>query len=556
MIQKQFFCFLLGAFAVLTQALIVELCAERHRASVMSALSGREKVLHVRHLRAFPAIILSEEVGLPEHFDLVEGVCKIHKKRRNYISGLPGMPRDALIKEIAPDGVWWHLDRVNQDFEPLDGDARFAGDGRGTNIFILDTGLDTLHDEFAPDANRPARTVRNVASYVPGESFEYWPEVGWVDRPHDMNLIQVNDKHGHGTMCSGTAAGASLGLAPGANIYHIKVLSNDGSGGNEWSLYAMERVAQLVAEKKVIGPTVVSCSFGDKCEYGDPHYCESDDVQSRAVSSLVEDLGVAVVVASGNQADDGCFYEPQAATRAISVGASDQFDRIANWSNYGACVNIIAPGVDLPLAKSRLAFNETPVEKVPAAEPPYTTEYVTVASGTSFSAPLVAGSIALYAQLLGFVDTVTASRVVLQKAVSGVLSNTAQCPSNQRLLRIPNAFESLDDLMNQNQAYYSCPDPPFRANWPLDSTQKNSSSNIVMQPWGAPPPFSSSGHDHNSSRGRHNEHIFLSTYGHPLRTYLEDQEELLVYHRREVEAVVFLGMTICAGLILAIYRNR
>ena len=272
---------------------------------------------------------------------------------------------------------------------------------------MLDTGIDLGHPEF----DKGRREVRNIASYVDGEEFEWWPEVGWTTKPEMDEYLDANDNHGHGTMTSSMAAGRTLGTAPDANLYHIKVLSDTGWGEDEWSIVALDKIAELVTKCHIEGHrTVVSISFGDVCAEGDVEYCRYTNPQARAVESLVEDLNVQVVIAAGNDDDDGCFYTPQSSAYAVSVGASDVDDYVASWSDVGACVDVIAPGVDMPLALSRLARefynNNTEFWR----DSPH--EEIAVASGTSFAAPLVAGTLTVFSELLN-VSTVDAAALLL-----------------------------------------------------------------------------------------------------------------------------------------------
>ena len=53
--------------------------------------------------------------------------------------------------------------------------------------------------------------------------------------------------------------------------------------------------------------------------------------------------GVTVVVGAGNEYQDACNVSPASATGAITVGSTDKNDTFSNFSNYGKCVDILAP---------------------------------------------------------------------------------------------------------------------------------------------------------------------------------------------------------------------
>ena len=68
--------------------------------------------------------------------------------------------------------------------------------------------------------------------------------------------------------------------------------------------------------------------------YSDPH---------TFVLHTVSMQGVTVVVAAGNEAQDACNVSPASATGAITVGSTDKDDKFSDFSNYGKCVDILAP---------------------------------------------------------------------------------------------------------------------------------------------------------------------------------------------------------------------
>merc|ERR1719174_135377 len=65
-----------------------------------------------------------------------------------------------------------------------------------------------------------------------------------------------------------------------------------------------------------------------------------------AVNAAVS-KGVVVIVAAGNQGGDSCKYSPARVPSAITVGAIDEKDNIASFSNAGKCVDVFAPGMGI-----------------------------------------------------------------------------------------------------------------------------------------------------------------------------------------------------------------
>ncbi|MBB2947253.1 subtilisin family serine protease [Actinoplanes lutulentus] len=230
--------------------------------------------------------------------------------------------------------------------------------GAGIDVAVLDTGIDAGHPDFAGQ-------IESSASFVPGED--------------------VTDGHGHGTHVASTIAGtgagsggAERGVAPGADLEIGKVLDNGGSGQDSWIIAGMEWAARDRKAK------VVSMSLG-----GSP--TDGTDPMSAAVNALSAETGALFVVAAGNSGPtETTVGTPGAADAALTVGAVDAADHIAEFSSRGPRLvdgalkpEITAPGVDILAARSQ-----------------YSTEgeglYRTM-SGTSMATPHVAGAAVLLA---------------------------------------------------------------------------------------------------------------------------------------------------------------
>jgi len=243
----------------------------------------------------------------------------------------------------------WGLDRLDDVDSVLDGTFVSTVGGEGVEIFVVDTGVDGTHPELAGRV---------------GEG---------LDLVQDGNTAA--DCNGHGTLVASLAAGETVGAARLANVRPIRALDCEGSG---WS----SDVAAAVdwAREHATGPAVINLSVG-----GAP-----SKVLDEAIGRAVAD-GLVVVVAAGNSGGNACDSSPGRSRAALTVGASTDRDTVAAFSDVGECVNMYAPGLEVLGATA-------------GEEDGYSR-----ASGTSASAPLVAGLAAL---VLGDDPTLTADAVV------------------------------------------------------------------------------------------------------------------------------------------------
>lgn len=228
----------------------------------------------------------------------------------------------------------WGLDRIDGT---KDDTYTYVSSGSGVRIYIVDTGVDATHREFG------SRVV---------DGFDAFNE----------NLDQV-DCHGHGTHVAGLAAGAYYGAAKDSTIVPVRVLDCDGRGNTTTLLSGIEWI--LASHPGGLG--IVNMSLGG----------ERDEEVNAAAARLIAS-GLTVVAAAGNSGTDACNFSPASAFGVIAVGAIDKYDVRASFSNWGSCVDIFAPGVQITSANS-LDHNISSRR-----------------SGTSQAAPYVAGAIATY----------------------------------------------------------------------------------------------------------------------------------------------------------------
>jgi len=279
--------------------------------------------------------------------------------------------------EATPAAASWGLDRV--------GTSQRSSTGANTHVYVLDTGIRATHTDFT---GRVVPTLDNTKSS--GRECAAWPDPS----------VCAWDKQGHGTHCAGSAAGASYGVAPGATIHAVKVLSDSGSGQFSWAVDGVDWIAS-----KGERPAIASMSLG------------GPGVQ-RAIGDAIDaatSAGVTVVVAAGNENDDACRYSPAFVPSAITVGSTDQRDSRSYFSNYGRCVEFWAPGSDITSAAHTSDRGSATF------------------SGTSMACPHVAGGAALVLQRNQNQNSAKVLQGLRDASAKGVISDLKSGDTNELL---------------------------------------------------------------------------------------------------------------------------
>jgi len=285
------------------------------------------------------------------------------------IESLPDMP------SIQSTGSWG-LDRV--------GVPEASRTGRGVHVYVTDTGIRVSHRDFG---GRAIPSLDLISGSV---------------RECNGNRNCAQDTRGHGTHCAGTVGGTTFGVAPRAKLYAVKVLGrpSDGKGEWSWTYSALDWLAT-----KGLRPAVASMSLGAQA---------TQNAMKVAVDYAVNS-GVTVVVAGGNDNSDSCGHSPAFVPSAITVGSIDPSNKRSDFSNYGRCTDIWAPGRDIVSADYR---SDTGTQTM---------------SGTSMACPHVSGGAALLLEANSGLRSSQIISQMLSTARRGVISGLTRSDHNELL---------------------------------------------------------------------------------------------------------------------------
>ncbi|MFC0507293.1 S8 family peptidase [Micromonospora costi] len=275
----------------------------------------------------------------------------------------------------------WGLDRIDQRNLPLNSSYTYPNTASNVRAYIIDTGIRFTHNDFG------GRAVSGYDAVDGGAA---------------------DDCNGHGTHVAGTVGGSAYGVAKSVQLVGVRVLNCQGSGTNAQVVAGIDWVTA-----NAVKPAVANMSLGGS----------ANSAIDTAVTNSVNS-GVTYAVAAGNgdvlgNRQNACNYSPARVAPAITVGATQNNDAAASFSNYGTCVDILAPGVNITSAW-------------------YTSNTATnTISGTSMASPHVAGAAAL---VLSANPTWTPQQVrdsLVNDATPNVVSNVGTGTPN-RLLYVVN----------------------------------------------------------------------------------------------------------------------
>jgi serine protease AprX len=256
------------------------------------------------------------------------------------------------------------MDAADRDFGTEAARADFGVTGAGTEICIIDTGVDPNHEQLDSKAPIPFLDLINAETTAYDDNVD----------GHGTHVASIAVGDGVG----GPNAAAHNGVAPGAALSVVKALDSTGNGADGLAVIGI----QWCADRPSVD--VISISLGSDLP------SDGLDAISQAVDAAVTTNGKVVVAAAGNSGDlQSTITSPGSATEAITVGAG------AGWSAplegpYLAPFSSRGPTADGRIKPDLIS----PGVGIDAAQAGTTSGYVPY-SGTSMATPFVAGTTAL-----------------------------------------------------------------------------------------------------------------------------------------------------------------
>lgn len=302
--------------------------------------------------------------------------------------------------ECYPDDSWWHLDRIDQRESASTHHLKAYGwtyTGDGVDIYIIDSGVRSSHNEFSSSSGSRVAIGRNFS----GDT---------------KTTTDTEPCISHGTSVASLAAGNTVGVAREATIVPIRISPCDDP--QYWAsinTFGAVQAVDWVIEQRLLyyRPSVVNMSFFRLDPDDDVYECEPDregnpgsclDAFEGQIQEAIAN-GITVVVSANNQDKDNCAVQTPArlgygnetlypaSGRTITVGGTDINDEdyycptnicqnSDRGSNRGPCVSFYAPA---DLIRSASIENDQAYRDRTDQS---------VSSGTSFASPIVAGAAA------------------------------------------------------------------------------------------------------------------------------------------------------------------
>lgn len=225
----------------------------------------------------------------------------------------------SLMSEIVDESTAstpWYLDRIDQRKLPLDNRYRVTSNPATITVYLLSTGVNADHEQLQGRVQPGYDFVRN------------------------SNETQL-DCTGQGTHAASLIAGRDYGVVQNAVIVPLRVFDCDNTATVANIVYAIYWIIVHSQRNNLQSRSVITAMFSLPNS-------KADDM--RPVLNQLVRQNIPTVVPAGDGAADACDFLPASEPSVLTVGAVGRRDVRPTFSNYGPCVDIYAPGVQLTAA--------------------------------------------------------------------------------------------------------------------------------------------------------------------------------------------------------------
>ena len=372
--------------------------------------------------------------------DVVDTLCnavvvtasKKALRKINKMREVSFIERDKLVKGASRDHSSWALDRLDQQWLPLDRRYQPTGTGAGVDVYVVDSGINYSHEEFQ------GRAFFTGFDRVPGEN-------------KSRNGL---DCHGHGTHVASLIGGRKYGVAKNVTLYSARMINCYRQGYVSDLFNALSSVARRIIYNS--RPAVINLSLITG--------------RSRYIDGAMETLykwGIPVVAGAGNGGKDACNYSPANSKYILTVAGSSSDDTpylTRSGTNFGRCVDIFAPGDNVLGASLRC------------------NRCSKTSSGTSMATAIVSGVLALYLEREPSLTVQELFNKVLSDSTNGVIDMSVDRVPGQLKNQTKNKLVNVaarcggERTADQQGLLWS---PNFRRNYP---DNLNCTWRIMAQP--------------------------------------------------------------------------
>lgn len=211
--------------------------------------------------------------------------------------------------QFNPDGKTFFTNQDNAYcYSAIDSNAYF----NSTLVYMLDSGVDVSHPQFEGRATWGANFVNGASE----------------------------DDNGHGTHLAGIAVGGTVGVARNVSLIAVKVLNQNLDGAIEAFIKAVDWTISHFQNSGARHAVINYSAVGEK-----------NEAREKAVFKALS-AGIPVVGAAGNDNSDACQYGPSnlgdgSQRGFVATAALNYTNSPASFTNYGSCVAVYSPGVDI-----------------------------------------------------------------------------------------------------------------------------------------------------------------------------------------------------------------